>query len=379
MATDSIPTSGPPLEAFSLVDSPILENGAPRSFVNRRRAGSSRRLLALSDRLTYKERFLRGVSIIRQRILSTYNALTVLQRILAAITLLVISVLCILFVIYSHRIFNFLGPVAEEWKALPGGWVILWLIIFICAFPPIIGYSTALSISGFVYGFPNGWFISASANVVGSLASFVACRTVLSGYVRRRVGGDTRFNALALTLKHDGLKILVMIRLCPLPYSFSNGGMSTLPTVSPLMFTLATVLATPKLLIHVFIGSRLKDLILHGEKMDIVTKVVNYTSIIGGGLLGASLGYYIYRRTMTRAEELQREEIQGLTDFSGDDRNNYFEQGNALLPDPDDLAAGMDDDDISLWDNEDEGYRDSTDNERLDKRALMDEEAVAGM
>jgi uncharacterized membrane protein YdjX (TVP38/TMEM64 family) len=310
--------------------------------------------------------------------LSTYKAMTILQRLLVVITLLAVFVLCILFLVYNHRILDWLGPVAEKWKALPGGWLILWFIIFICAFPPVLGYSTALSIAGFVYGFPNGWFIAASSNVAGSFTSFVACRTVLSGYVHRLVGEDKRFNALASTLKHDGLKILVMIRLCPLPYSLSNGGMSTFPTVSPLMFTLATMLATPKLLIHVFIGSRLKDLILNGEKMDVLTKVVNYTSVIGGGLLGTGLGYYIYRRTMARAEELQLEESQGLTDFSGDSRNSLFEE-DGTLPDPEDLAAGMDDDDISLWDNEDEGYRDdSTDDGKRDREAFVDEEAAIG-
>jgi hypothetical protein len=145
------------------------------------------------------------------------------------------------------------------------------------------------------------------------------------------------------------------------------------------MFALATALATPKLLIHVFIGSRLKDLILNGGKMDILTKIVNYASIVGGGLLGMFLGYYIYQRTMTRAKELELEESQGLTDLSGDSRNSYFGEEDEILPDPEDLAAGMDDDDISLWDNENDGYRDdSTDDGRVGGGAFRDEEASIG-
>jgi len=140
------------------------------------------------------------------------------------------------------------------------------------------------------------WSIAASATVVGSFCSFVVSRTLLSGYVHRLVANDKRFAALALTLKHDGLKLLVMIRLCPLPYSLSNGAMSTFPTVHPLMFALATAFATPKLFIHAFIGAKIYELAEKGEKMGIRTKAINYISIVAGAVLGIVTGWLIYQR-----------------------------------------------------------------------------------
>jgi uncharacterized membrane protein YdjX (TVP38/TMEM64 family) len=225
---------------------------------------------------------------------------------------------------------------------------------FVCAFPPLIGYSTTVSIAGFVYGFPNGWFIVASSTVAGSLASFIASRTVLSDYVHRLVGKDKRFEALALTLKHDGLKILCMIRVCPLPYSISNAAMSTFPTVHPLSFALATAIASPKLLIHVFIGSRLAQIAESGGKMDAGTKAINYASIIIGSILGAGVGYWIYSKTMARARELEEEELEnGLQDgglvVGGRADRTYTDVDGA----EEDSAALMDPDDISLWDHED--------------------------
>jgi uncharacterized membrane protein YdjX (TVP38/TMEM64 family) len=140
------------------------------------------------------------------------------------------------------------------------------------------------------------WFIAASATVVGSFCSFVISRTLLSDYVHRLVAHDKRFTALALTLKHDGLKLLIMIRFCPLPYSLSNGAMSTFPTIHPLMFALATAVATPKLFIHVFIGAKIYELAEKGEKMGIRTKAVNYISIVVGGVMGIVTGWLIYQR-----------------------------------------------------------------------------------
>ena len=99
-----------------------------------------------------------------------------------------------------------------------------------------------------------------------------------------------------------------MIRLCPLPYSLSNGALSTFPTVKPAIFALATTIASPKLMIHVFIGSRLAAIARNGEKMDKSTKIINYASIVGGMIFGAATGYLIYQRTVARSRELEAEE-----------------------------------------------------------------------
>lgn len=121
-------------------------------------------------------------------------------------------------------------------------------------------------------------------------------RTILSQYVHRLVEQDTRFAALTLVLKRDGLKLLCMIRLCPLPYSISNGAISTFETVTPSTFALATAIVTPKLMIHVFIGSRLAVIARSGEKMDAMTKLVNWLSIIVGVIVGGLTALFIYKR-----------------------------------------------------------------------------------
>jgi hypothetical protein len=138
----------------------------------------------------------------------------------------------------------------------------------------------------------------------------------------------------------------------------------------------------PKLLVHVFIGSRLARLAESGDKMSGLDLAINYVSMAVFGLLGFAVGLFIYRRTMARAAELAREEgLEGggtgeaLLDGGGDGDDD-LEQGrvvlggdeleNGRMVDPDELdaAALMDDDDISLWETEGgDGYRDSWDDE----------------
>jgi uncharacterized membrane protein YdjX (TVP38/TMEM64 family) len=360
--------------------SPVSSNGNSRRPTFNRLRSSTRRIASQDVQLSYKDRILRSATSFQDQLMKTYKRMTPLQRILGGGALLVVNVLGILFLVYSHSIFEWLGPVAVKWRQIPGGWLLLWFAIFFSAFPPLIGYSTFLAIGGFVWGFPNGWFIVATANVAGSLASFVACRTVLSKYVNKLVGDDKRFTALALVMKHDGLKILIAIRLCPLPYSISNGAMSTFPTVSPLNFALASALASPKLLIAVFIGSRLADIVENGGKMGTGTKVINYASIIFGALLGVGLGIYIYQRTIARARQLELEEEAVLNGAAEGSDGGYFDgESGARQALAHSAPAGMDDDDISLWDNDAEAYRDDfTDEENPFAGGYADEDATIG-
>ncbi|KAL2142315.1 hypothetical protein VTI28DRAFT_1324 [Corynascus sepedonium] len=305
-----------------------------------------------------------------------YSSLPLYQRVLISVVGVTVLVVAVLFVVYSHAILSALGTAAQSWRDKAGGWgwVPIWLATAATAFPPLIGYSTCVTLAGFVYGFPLGWPVAASATVAGSAAAFLVSRGWLRAYVHRLVGHDRRFVALGQTLRHDGIGVLVMIRLCPLPYSLSNGFLATVGSIGVRTFALATAGSTPKLLVHVFIGSRLALLAQSGDKMSWGDRAINYLSMLVFGVVGFAVGVFIYRRTMARAAELAREaEIENggpLLDSADDGLEQGVVDGgdleNARMLDPDELdaAALLDEDDISLWDTAgEEGYRDSWDDE----------------
>ena len=197
------------------------------------------------------------------------------------------------------------------------------------------------------------WYIAASATVLGSTASFLASRSLLKSFVDRLIKGDKRFAALALTLKHDGLKLLVMIRLCPLPYSLSNGAIATFPTVHWASYGLATAIISPKLMLHIFIGSQLEKIAESGGKMDPKTKAISYISIAIGAIAGIVTGWFMYKKTRERAAQLEAEERAGIRRASVEDLEREYSD------DPEALGAAEtlreEDDDISLnttWDDE---------------------------
>ncbi|KAI1333332.1 hypothetical protein F5Y16DRAFT_10308 [Xylariaceae sp. FL0255] len=353
------------------------DNGrAPRRPNTRRLSTPYARSSALpQSRSSIVERITKTSLSILQKLIKLGNSMTPAQQILAVVGGLAALAVGIVFLVFSHRIFAALEPIAEGWRNLPGGWVLLFLLTCVTSFPPMIGYSTAVTVAGFVFGFPGGWPIVAAASVVGSTGAFVASRTVLSAYVQRLVGSDRRFVAFGQVLRHDGLPMLAAIRAAPLPFSLSNGFLATIPSISPLRFALATAIASPKLLVHVFIGSRLAKF---GEDMSSGDRVVNSISIAISAIIGLVVGLVVFRRTMQRAKELALEEGGDAADVfladDGDHDAGYEDLEEGVLSGETDAAALMSDDDISLWDTTEElhgVYRDVSsdeDNTTISKR-----------
>ncbi|KAF7193481.1 Golgi apparatus membrane protein tvp38 [Pseudocercospora fuligena] len=314
-------------------------------------------------------RWLQTADKYNRKALRLWSKLTTLQKSALVLFGLISFTITLLIIIYNEKFFAYLAPFAKKWRKLPAGWLILCFMTFFVSFPPMIGYSTCVTIAGFVFGM-KGWLIMASATVIGSTVSFVVSRTVLKKYVSRMTEKNKRFTALSLVLKHDGLKLLVMIRLCPLPYSFANGAISTIPTVTWRNFAIATAIASPKLLLHIFVGARLGDIAENGDTMDFKTKVVSYVSAIVGMVVGGLTGYLIYARTAARAKELEAEEV------GGERRSSVG--GGEYVDDDDDEEGDRGDDALSLHttayeDDLDTGYRDEfTDDEDAVERDPFD-------
>lgn len=108
------------------------------------------------EKASFRDNLVDNTERLRRQFIKSFKKLSLPQRILGIVAFVGLSVLGILFLVYNEKIFAWFEPLAEKWRNLKGGWVILWAMIFTVAFPPLIGYSTCSTISGFVFGFPNG-------------------------------------------------------------------------------------------------------------------------------------------------------------------------------------------------------------------------------
>lgn len=124
----------------------------PNSPVFSRRSTSTSR----PNRRGQSHNILAQAAKLQRQAAKTFFGLSPAKRILLVVAGLTSFVLSILFLVYNERIFAALSPIAERWREIIGGWLILWAATFIVSFPPLIGYSSCVTLAGFVYGVPKG-------------------------------------------------------------------------------------------------------------------------------------------------------------------------------------------------------------------------------
>lgn len=282
----------------------------------------------------------KGTQLLASKGWDFYYNLSIIKRILLLLVGTTFLVAGILFIIFHEKVFELLVAFAESWKELKGGPYIMFLLITIISFPPLIGYSTLGSLCGMMYGFPGGWPLLTAGTLFGSTLSFLVFRYFFSDFATKLAQSNRKFAALTKTMEQDNFTLLWMIRLCPLPYSLSNGALASIPSVSATGFFLATLVTSPKLFIHVFIGDRIARL---GTEKDTATKIVDVFSILLAVIFAAATAYTIYIRTIERAEHLDSIDYDNLemgADEMDDEDDDLIDDD--LLRDQDDFDANFD-------------------------------------
>lgn len=244
------------------------------------------------------------------KLLQWYHEQSFKKRVLlitAAVLGLVVSVIALIF--HKHLL-EVLVKVSDTVENVPGGWAILFVLIFFVGFPPLLGFSTLAMLCGMTYGFPGGWPLLASASITGSFASFMTFRYLLRNQAEQMVQKHEKFRAFAEILKEDAsLFLLVLIRLCPLPYSLSNGALAAIPNLLAWTYLSASLITSPKMFVHVFIGHTVKN--LGNEERPVSAKVLDVVSILTTGCAFSLATLVIYKRMQAKLNTYHSESYHG--------------------------------------------------------------------
>eukprot|EP01137_Pigoraptor_chileana_P025118 Opistho-2@94102 len=148
-----------------------------------------------------------------------------------------------------------------------GGGVVLATLVFASAFPPIVGYGWLLFLCGYALGFPLGIAPAYTGALAGAVACFALSRTLLSGRAERFAAKYPLYRAVKTGLESGGLPLLLLLRLAPYPFALFNCILAT-TRLSFRSFIFVTALSLVKVVVHVYIGSRLHDVhdVVNGTK-----------------------------------------------------------------------------------------------------------------
>ncbi|KAB5595470.1 hypothetical protein CTheo_1147 [Ceratobasidium theobromae] len=261
----------------------------------------------------------------------------------AFVWLLILFHIALAFVLIKFgpdRIFQSLYDTAQKLKEMPSGWVIMSAIIIITSLPPLIGGSTALTVCGFAYGDKAFIFVGPAA-CIGAALAFLSMRYFFREKVRSFTQKNDKWRALEAVIAAKGLPLIVLIRLAPLPWTYSNALFASIESVAFWQYMVATILYTPKIFIVIFIASRVakfSDGQQRGE-MDTASKWLNGISIVLGASIGFGAAWLVWRLTEAK--------IRAMKEFPDDVENlaadalHDAEAGAPLLGDysQDDLSG----------------------------------------
>ena len=114
--------------------------------------------------------------------------------------------------------------------------------------------------AGFLFGVFQGTIAVSVGSVLGATAVFLVGRTLLRGWIERRIAAYPRFQAIDRAVSEQGFKIVLLVRLSPVfPFNLLNYAFG-LTKVRPWQYVLASWIGMlPGILMYVYLGSALKS------------------------------------------------------------------------------------------------------------------------
>lgn len=204
-------------------------------------------------------------------------------------------------------------------------------LVVIVSFPPLIGYGTSVTLCGLGWGVHaeataehaelrgnlfQAWILASTACLLGAAVSFSVLRFLIVHHSKRvswisNTLNDAKYVALSTAVRRRGLSMAILIRFCPFPFAYSNLFFASLvDAVSFGHFMTATALITPKLFLHVWLGTRMFQLMDRDQRaqLDGWAKGLNVVYILVGSAVGVATGWIVWKETKKVLRDIEREQ-----------------------------------------------------------------------
>lgn len=131
---------------------------------------------------------------------------------------------------------------------------------------PLPGFGALVVASGFLFGFPYGFLLVYPSAVVGSMIAFALGRRIPESW------RDRFFPKKLLALQHavaqGGFSTLLLLRLTPLPFAFSNLLLGSSPGVPFWSHAAATAIGFLRLALNSYLGTTLNRVLTADDSTD---------------------------------------------------------------------------------------------------------------
>ncbi|KAI0788372.1 hypothetical protein C8Q74DRAFT_677364 [Fomes fomentarius] len=176
------------------------------------------------------------------------------RNVISFIVTITITALVITFIAMQDKIVDAISPAAQWLRETPGAWLIPIAIMIVLSFPPLVGHEVVALLCGDVWGLGIGFGIVTAGTIIGELITYYTFRVACRGRAQKAEDKNLRYAFLSAVIQEGGFKMAVMMRYSAIPGHittaiFAAAGMNVLT------FLIAAVVALPKQLVTVYLGS----------------------------------------------------------------------------------------------------------------------------
>lgn len=160
---------------------------------------------------------------------------------------------------------------------------------------PLPGFGMLVVASGFLFGFPYGFFLVYPSAVLGAVLSFAVGRRIPSSWLSHM---PKKLVQLQGAVSQGGFTTLLLLRLTPLPFAFSNLLLGSTQEVSCWSHAAATALGFLRLALNSYLGTT-----MYNAANDGGGSLVERAVTIGGTVCAIAAVSSVGRRMLAQAAQ----------------------------------------------------------------------------
>jgi uncharacterized membrane protein YdjX (TVP38/TMEM64 family) len=153
---------------------------------------------------------------------------------------------------------NYLAIIVEKYPTASPLMYVFLVIIGIILFLP---GSVAMMISGFLFGFSQGFLFAIIGISLGAQAAFESGRRIARPWVKKKIAASERIQAIELALQEKAFVIIALTRLSLIiPFNILNYIYGASPVKSSTHFIATIIGMLPAITLYVYLGTFSKDI-----------------------------------------------------------------------------------------------------------------------
>ena len=256
------------------------------------------------------------LATLAERARNAASSLTPVQKAFLVVGALLYTGLSVALIVAGDEIFHAIARASSWFAKSPYGVPALYAIMTVLAFPPTVGFGTSVTMCGMAFGSAReatdltwgtqskrvfgAYLVATGGYVLGSTTAFVVLHrlvSVLEGRWQaiRSAKSDPRFGAVQTAVYQSGVWVAVLIRFCPVPFCYANLIFALLDAVTIPAYIAASLITSPRLLLHVFVGAKMYELMDRDVRsvMDPTTRMLSVISVVAGICAGVGASWFV--------------------------------------------------------------------------------------